>query len=742
MVDQTKIAELKAFAKLYGYVRYFHPSDQAFNLDWHAFAVYGARRVLEHSGTFDEVLKTLFLPIAPSLDVFPSTENPPPFRPPEGGDSKELVAWQHYGVGADSNHIYSSLRTNCHDEVTKKSRTGDFANIMRAVAVKDFQGGRFRIRASVKTTGQVQLWARVDLGSRKKGFFDNMADRPIRSKDWGTYEIEGEIDPNAVRVVFGAFLLGGGQCSIADFQLELKKDDEWQSIDLTEALSVGALGIRRRNWVKRGKPYSFDEVNDEEIQRPVLSIQYGGKPRRQPAKLYQEMPDQNAPLIRDLGQGVSIQMPICLSSTDRGRKHEMGESKADSYIELVRAMEESASSEESNSDVAVRIANLIIVWNLFQHFYPYFESINGDWEQHLVNALELAFTDQSEEDFLVTIQRMTAQLNDGHLRVQSESNPDLAQPKCVLDLVEEQIVVVACDQDTGLEVGDVIKEIDEASADERLVFSRSLVSGSEQWKTYLALQGFLRGPLNSRTKLGIRRQGEFEEKVLMRDAFTWAPPPKRSRFEEIQPGVMYVDLRAKLWPMWFFKLWKLAHAKGVIFDLRGYPSGLNLLVLRFLITQKENDRWMFVRKTIYPDQEKVAGVTGIGWNLKPWKPHIGGRVVFLTNANAISYSESIMGYVEHFRLGDIVGQATAGANGDVNKMQLVGGLSVRWTGLRVLKHDGSQHHTIGVQPTKEVNPTLQGIRDGVDEQLDAALEIVNRPIEYARTTPELSTQPS
>lgn len=39
--------ELRAFAKLYGYVRFFHPSDEAASADWNAFAIEGARRVVQ-----------------------------------------------------------------------------------------------------------------------------------------------------------------------------------------------------------------------------------------------------------------------------------------------------------------------------------------------------------------------------------------------------------------------------------------------------------------------------------------------------------------------------------------------------------------------------------------------------------------------------------------------------------------------------------------------------------------------
>jgi C-terminal processing protease CtpA/Prc len=44
--------------------------------------------------------------------------------------------------------------------------------------------------------------------------------------------------------------------------------------------------------------------------------------------------------------------------------------------------------------------------------------------------------------------------------------------------------------------------------------------------------------------------------------------------------------------------------------------------------------------------------------------------------------------------------------------------------MRVLKHDGSQHHGIGIAPTVPVTPTAQGIAAGHDEVLEKAVEVL------------------
>jgi predicted Zn-dependent protease len=54
-----------------------------------------------------------------------------------------------------------------------------------------------------------------------------------------------------------------------------------------------------------------------------------------------------------------------------------------------------------------------------------------------------------------------------------------------------------------------------------------------------------------------------------------------------------------------------------------------------------------------------------------------------------------MGIVENYKLDEILGETTAGTNGNVNPFALPGGYNITWTGLKVLKHHGSQHHGVG-----------------------------------------------
>ena len=58
-----------AFTRLFGYVRYFHPSDESAAADWEALAVQGARTVeaADDDTALAKALAALFQPVSPTL---------------------------------------------------------------------------------------------------------------------------------------------------------------------------------------------------------------------------------------------------------------------------------------------------------------------------------------------------------------------------------------------------------------------------------------------------------------------------------------------------------------------------------------------------------------------------------------------------------------------------------------------------------------------------------------------------
>jgi hypothetical protein len=121
---------------------------------------------------------------------------------------------------------------------------------------------------------------------------------------------------------------------------------------------------------------------------------------------------------------------------------------------------------------------------------------------------------------------------------------------------------------------------------------------------------------------------------LRYDATQLASEKRSEPVAELDAEVWYVDLTRANMAQVGSVLEKLASARGVVFDVRGYPGDAGARILPHLIDAPESDRWMHVAKLVGPFGQS-AGWQSSGWDLKPVSPRLAGRIVFLTDGRAI-----------------------------------------------------------------------------------------------------------
>lgn len=73
----------------------------------------------------------------------------------------------------------------------------------------------------------------------------------------------------------------------------------------------------------------------------------------------------------------------------------------------------------------------------------------------------------------------------------------------------------------------------------------------------------------------------------------------------------------------------------------------------------------------------------------------------------------------------VLGSTTAGADGNVSTIILPGNIRTLISGIGVYYPDGTETQRVGIIPDLEMKPTIKGIRNGEDELLDKAIEIIN-----------------
>ncbi|MCG6186998.1 S41 family peptidase [Maribellus maritimus] len=101
-----------------------------------------------------------------------------------------------------------------------------------------------------------------------------------------------------------------------------------------------------------------------------------------------------------------------------------------------------------------------------------------------------------------------------------------------------------------------------------------------------------------------------------------------------------------------------------------------------------------------------------------------GKLIVIVNEATISLAEYT---AMALRAGDnttIIGSQTQGADGDVSLIPLPGGIKAGFSGIGIYYPDGKETQRIGIVPDIEVKPTIQGIREGRDELLEKAIELI------------------
>ena len=488
--------------------------------------------------------------------------------------------------------------------------------------------------------------------------------------------------------------------------------------DLKSIIPANTKGYRLTFWQHRGVGIGMKRDGIYKSVR-VNSGSYPGE-----KKIFEAQPEFGTIITKEIGKEIYCQMPLVLYRDNKNTYP-----KAD-ILAFKKLKTEIDSFEIKHDKLSLRLGNIIIVYNVFQHFYPYFDVVNVKWDNELSKALSRGFNDVSSKDELITLEKFTAPLKDGHIYVNSGSQNNASLP-LKWEWVEDKLVITHTFYNTPtIKVGDIVTQINGVSSKKYFEEMESRNSaGTKGWLNYRVNSSSLSGEKGSLMKLKIKNKSV----EIIRNSNPY--DMEMALWKNVKP---YMQLNDSIWylnmcliEMDTIKklLPALSKCKAIICDARGYPKHNYEFITHLMQRNDTTTSWMQIPEFIYPDHEKVAGYYKANWIhiMKARKPYLGNKkIVYIIDGSAISYAESCLGYIEGYKLAILVGQPTAGTNGNVNPFDLPGGYTISWTGMKVLKHNGSQHHGIGILPTVYVNKTIQGIKENRDEFYDKAIEIAKQ----------------
>jgi len=390
-----------------------------------------------------------------------------------------------------------------------------------------------------------------------------------------------------------------------------------------------------------------------------------------------------------------------------------------------------------------RMLALFRAWGVIDSFYPYKDLIR-DWDSVLLESIPRFASVTSRSDYARGVMQLMSNVEDGHTTVSCDACQAFVGaagvPMIVRSIDGEAVITEIADalaSETGLERGNIIREVDGRPLKKRMESLQRLITASTPaHSTFRLLNAALRGPEEKPLKLAVTtNDGKLRNVTLRRPDFSKKAAKERQQPRSRAEGppafrvirdVGYVDL-SRLDVQEVDAMFKaLRDTQEIVFDMRGYPRR----------TAWEIAPRLNIRQAMYGasfQRPVVGGASATKWRwrqefsqLLPTsnRPKYPGRTFMLIDERTISQAEHSGLFFEAANGTIFIGTPSAGANGDVTNFCLPGDVWVTFSGHGVAHADGQQLQRVGLQPTFEVRPTVAGIRAGRDEVLDAALQFV------------------
>lgn len=662
-----------------------------------------------------------------------------------------------------------------------ESSSGEFSAISTRLPI-DFGGQWIELRGFLRTegvSGGAGLWLRED-GPGGVLQFDNMQSRAVSgTTDWTEYSIRLPLDRNARDLLVGVLIIGPGTVWADDLQLLVdgrpiaeapERVVEKTILDTDEEFAAGS-GI------------TVSALTEEQIEHVAVLGMVWGFLKYHHARiaagefhwdfeLFRLLPDVLAAADRNARNrilthwvdrlGVPETCTPCASAPDDphlppsldwihdtemlgpalSRRlidlHARRFSGAEHfYVSRVASVgnpvfdHELTYPDQRPLDAGFRILSLLRLWNIIQYWFPYRDQLDDDWTLVLREFVPRFVKAGDWDAYRLELLALITRVGDTHANLWSELDVRPPRGSCRVPVafrfIEGRLTVTDVASETELEIGDVVETIDGRSVDSLIQAWAPYYSASNQPTRLTAMANALPRGQCGEGSLTVERRGEPTQVTVTRADMEMQIPPRDrvgETFQLLSEDVAYLKLSSVRVGDIPDYLQQASGTRGMVIDIRNYPSEFVVFALGSRLVSEPT---AFARFTVADADTPGA----FGWTrplqLQPASPAYEGTVAILVDETSISQSEYTAMALRAGPRAVVVGSTTAGADGNVSPIPMPGGLRTLISGIGVFYPDKTPTQRVGIVPDIFVTPTIEGIRDGRDEVLEAALRHILGP---------------
>lgn len=382
----------------------------------------------------------------------------------------------------------------------------------------------------------------------------------------------------------------------------------------------------------------------------------------------------------------------------------------------------------------LRLLTLFRYWNIIEYFFPYKYQIDKNWDIILNQMIPKFLNPTSEIEYHLAMLELVVSIDDSHAGfVSNETNKYFGNfwIPANFKLIDGKAVITDFYNDSlakanDIRIGDIILKIDNQDVESILNQNLKYINGSNLPRKKLNAYNKIFNGSSNLVEIEYIRNNQIHHKSIKRyefKDFNFKRQNEINKFKILEGNIGYVNLGILEINDVSEMFQSLKNTKGIIFDLRNYPKGTGCAISNY-ITSKHIDFYKVIIPDLnYPGKFIWRNGTKCG---KKGELIYKGKVILLVNEVSQSHAEFT---AMTLQIGDnvtTIGSQTSGADGNVNKFELVGGYDTMITGIGIFYPDETETQRNGIKIDIEVKPTIQGIIEGKDELLLKAIEHINQ----------------
>ncbi|MEH3114410.1 S41 family peptidase [Pedobacter terrae] len=398
-------------------------------------------------------------------------------------------------------------------------------------------------------------------------------------------------------------------------------------------------------------------------------------------------------------------------------------------------------------DVRYRLLSLFRFWNVINYYYPYKYAIGKSWNAVLKEMIPVMIDATDTLSYHKALAKMSASINDSHGGLWPAvftSFTGKYSPPFNFTLINEKAVVtkiidsLVC-KNANIRVGSVISSIDHVSIKRRIKANVDYVPASNYGGKLKTLLSFI---LNSHVPRALYafRNPDGRKVVASIQQIERNFLKEYTDFMNMKSPIIAKVMNGNIGYIYFSNINgknldsamnALRNTRSIIFDMRNYPTngyGIYYLPDYFLIQPQ-----IYARNT-YPDftfpgmfKYKIANddtdVSRVGKNNpKPYR----GKIILLVDHRTQSAAEWACMTLMTAPDVTVIGNQTAGADGNVTRTILPGNYKINFSGLGIYFPDGAETQRSGIPIDIEVKCKLKDIVNNHDPIFDRAIRFLNQ----------------